>query len=81
MRVPWALHPEILAELEYPLARQVCTGEKTGGRFEIIKSVNAVFEEVGKPCFPLFCVTLLCELFLLCCFKGSEGQYIHVKVW
>lgn len=63
------------------IGRQVCTGDKTGGRFEIIKSVSAVFQEVGKRCFPLFCVTLLCEIFLLCCFKGLEGQYIHVKVW
>lgn len=54
----------------------------SGGRFEMINSVNAVFQEMGKPCFPLFCVTLLCEILLLCCFKGSESQYIiHVEVW
>lgn len=77
MRVPWAVHPEILAELEDPLAGQVCTGEKdSGGRFEMIKSISAAFQEMGKPCFPLFCVTLLCEILVLCCFK--ESQYIHV---
>lgn len=52
--MPWGVHSEILAELEYPLARQVCSGSKTGGRFEIIKFVNAVFQEVGKSCFPCF---------------------------
>lgn len=38
VRVPWAVHPG----LEYPWAGQVCTGNKTGGRFEIMKSVSAV---------------------------------------
>lgn len=76
--MPWAIYSEILAELEYPLARQVCTGNETCGRSEIIKSVSAVFREVGKPCFPLFCVTLLYEILILCCFKGSESPYLHV---
>lgn len=55
--------------------------DDSGGRFEIIRSLNAAFQEMGKPRFPLFCVTLLCEILLLYCFKGSESQYIHVEVW
>lgn len=43
--VPWGVHPEILGELECQLARLICTGDKTSGRFQIIKYyVSVVFQ-------------------------------------